>query len=154
MAIWGQPSAAPLLKILIYYVQVSWHNKPTGITEHTDRFHHYHNIFKTTGVCNDFNLPWQHSLFTLPKTYGAPNSLFFINNRLENISKQGAMETIPNAIKALGQMLLMNQWLNKLTASHADFEAHGMLNVSPHKYLFCICFTIRCQFGSCTCHHP
>lgn len=32
-----------------------------------------------------------------------------------------------NRFQALGQMLVSNQWQDKLAAARADFQAHGML---------------------------
>jgi hypothetical protein len=32
-----------------------------------------------------------------------------------------------NHFNAIGQMLLTNQWLDKLAASHVNFTSHGML---------------------------
>ena len=53
----------------------------TSIQAALTKFHHYHDIFQITGVCNmdaGFNLPWQHSLSHYPqliRLFGAPNGL-------------------------------------------------------------------------------
>ncbi|KAG2122561.1 hypothetical protein BD769DRAFT_1629210 [Suillus cothurnatus] len=81
------------------------------------RFHQYHEIFKDTEIVSTFSLPRQHSI----KHY---NTLI----RLLHIKAVKEPWRRSSCYKALGQMLVTNQHLDKLTASRQDFYAHGMLN--------------------------
>ncbi|KIO06313.1 hypothetical protein M404DRAFT_24596 [Pisolithus tinctorius Marx 270] len=65
------------------------------------RFHYYREVFRNAGVVDSFSLPRQHAM----KHYHHLICQF-----------------------ALGQMLLINQRLDKLSAARADFEECGMLN--------------------------
>jgi hypothetical protein len=97
-----------------------------------DRFHHYREIFMTTGVRpNGFNLPRQHSLvhyFKLIRAFGAPNGLCSSITESRHITAIKEPWRRSNRYNALGQMLLTNQRLDKLAASRVDFKARGMLN--------------------------
>jgi hypothetical protein len=93
-------------------------------------FHQEHEIFKETGVHNDFSSPCQHSLSHyrhLIQQFGAPNGV------CSSITESKHKEAVKNPWRRsshnepLGQMLLTNQQLDKLAASHIDFSACGML---------------------------
>ncbi|KAG0701249.1 hypothetical protein DFH29DRAFT_982811 [Suillus ampliporus] len=74
-----------------------------------NRFHQYHKIFKTTGVVLGFSFPHQHSLnhySLMIRLYWRPKRPLFINNGYRS-----------NKYKALGQMLLTNQRLDKIAAA-------------------------------------
>jgi hypothetical protein len=104
-----------------------------------DRFHHYRTIFMTVDIRNNFNLPRQHSLVhyvKLIRAYGAPNGLCSSITESKHIKAIKEPWRRSNRYNALGQMLLTNQRLDKLAASHADFVARGMLNPPPRKYPF------------------
>lgn len=96
-----------------------------------DRYHHYREIFQTSGVRPDgFNLPRQHSLihyYKLIRAFGAPNGLCSSITKSKHIKAIKEPWRRSNHFEALGQMLLTNQRLNKLAAAHADFESRGML---------------------------
>ncbi|KAG2107667.1 uncharacterized protein F5147DRAFT_745903 [Suillus discolor] len=72
------------------------------------RFHTYREIFKMTGVVTTFSLPRQHSMSKHIKAVKEP------------WRRSGRY-------KALGQMLLTNQHLDKLAMSRVDFRFRGML---------------------------
>ncbi|KAI6044325.1 hypothetical protein EDC04DRAFT_2866027 [Pisolithus marmoratus] len=78
------------------------------------QFYEHHEIFKTTGVVVTFSLPQQHSM----KHYRQLIQLFSVPN--------GLCSSITES-KHVKAMLLVNQWLDKLAASHADFKSRGML---------------------------
>ena len=46
-----------------YLVQCDFHDTKSleATQEAPNQFHHYHNIFKDVGICDDFNLPQEHS---------------------------------------------------------------------------------------------
>ncbi|KAH9025348.1 hypothetical protein EDB83DRAFT_2230578 [Lactarius deliciosus] len=94
-------------------------------------FHHYREIFQTCGVRDDgFNLPRQHSLAhykKLIRAYGAPNGLCSSITESKHIKAVKEPWRCSNHFQALYQMLLMNQRLDKLVASHAIFTKCGML---------------------------
>ncbi|KAG2062203.1 hypothetical protein BDR06DRAFT_1027453 [Suillus hirtellus] len=94
------------------------------------RFHHYCQIFETTGTVPHFSLPRQHSMThyaDMIQLFGAPNGLCSSITESKHIKAVKEPWRWSNKHNALGQMLLTNQWLDKLAASHQDFAAHGML---------------------------
>lgn len=94
------------------------------------RFHHERTIFITTGVREDFLLPRQHSLIhyrRLIQQFGAPNGLCSSITESKHIKAVKEPWRRSSRNHALGQMLLTNQRLDKLTAVRVDFEARGML---------------------------
>ncbi|KAG2151076.1 uncharacterized protein EDB93DRAFT_1240140 [Suillus bovinus] len=84
------------------------------IQEALDRFHHYREIFESTGVVFTFSLPRQHSC----SHYVLLIQLFAVKEPWRRSSRY----------KALGQMLVTNQRLDKLAAARIDFKNRGMLN--------------------------
>ena len=94
-----------------------------------DQFHQYCTIFIKYGICDDFNIPWQHFLHHYPalvRAYGAPDGLCSSITESKHIKAVKKPWWCSSYYKALGQMLLTNQQLNKLTASHVDFAYRGM----------------------------
>jgi hypothetical protein len=106
-----------------------------------NRFHHYRNIFQECGVRTaGFNLPRQHSMihyFKFIREFGAPNGLCSSITELKHIKAIKEPWRRSSRFKALGQMLLTNQRLDKLAASRADFISRGMLPA--------ICTSNNCQ---------
>lgn len=95
------------------------------------RFHHYREIFRTTGVRDDFNLPRQHSLIhylKLIRAFGAPNGLCSSITESKHIKAVKEPWRRSSRFNALSQMLLTNQRLDKLAAARVDFANRGMLN--------------------------
>jgi hypothetical protein len=97
-----------------------------------DRYHCYRTIFEQVGVHPDgFALPRQHSLvhyFSLVRAFGAPNGLCSSITELKHIKAVKEPWRRFNHYKALGQMLLTNQRLDKLAAARVDFTHRGMLD--------------------------
>ncbi|KIK75247.1 hypothetical protein PAXRUDRAFT_83720, partial [Paxillus rubicundulus Ve08.2h10] len=90
----------------------------------------YREVFKTTGMRFDFALPRQHSLCHYIhhiRSFGAPNGLCSSITESKHIKAVKELWQRSNHFEALGQMLLTNQCLDKLTAARVDFESHGML---------------------------
>ncbi len=49
----------------------------TQVRETIQRFHHFHEAFKLSGVCDNFSLPQQHAIVHYPNhimEFGAPKS--------------------------------------------------------------------------------
>lgn len=96
-----------------------------------ERLHHYRTIFEECGVrATGFNLPRQHSLrhwIKLIRAFGAPNGLCSSITESKHIKAIKEPWRRSNRFKALGQMLLTNQRLDKLAASRVDFTSRGML---------------------------
>ncbi|KAG2035207.1 hypothetical protein BDR03DRAFT_983812 [Suillus americanus] len=93
-----------------------------------DCFHQYREVFKTTGVRLTFSLPHQHSLqhyARMIRLFGAPNSLCSSITESKHIKAVKEPWCHSSRYKALGQMLLTNQRLDKIAAAHSDFEARG-----------------------------
>ncbi len=94
------------------------------------RFHHHREIFCTSGIRTDFNLPWQHSLIhyvKLIRAYGAPNGLCSSITESKHIKAIKELWWRSSHFEALSQMLLTNQHLDKLAAAQIDFADRGML---------------------------
>ena len=94
------------------------------------RFHHYREIFRTTGVRDDFNLPRQHSLIhylKLIRAFRAPNGLCSSITESKHIKAVKEPWRRSSRFNALSQMLLTNQRLDKLAAARVDFANRGML---------------------------
>ncbi|KAH0834698.1 hypothetical protein J3R83DRAFT_10225 [Lanmaoa asiatica] len=94
------------------------------------RFHQYHEVFKNAGVVQSFSLPRQHSLshyFELIKQFGAPNGLCSSITESKHIKAVKMPYRRSSHHQALGQMLVINQRLDKLTSAQVDFQARGML---------------------------
>lgn len=96
-----------------------------------ERFHKYRTIFETTGVrLEGFALPRQHSMVhyhALIRAFGAPNGVCSSITESKHIKAVKEPYRRSNRWKALGQMLMTNQRLDKLAACRVDFEARGML---------------------------
>jgi hypothetical protein len=93
-------------------------------------FHHYREIFVTTGVRDGFGLPRQHSMdhyLSLIRAFGSPNGLCSSITESKHIKAVKEPWRRSNHYNALGQMLLTNQRLDKLAALRVDFTRRGML---------------------------
>ncbi|KIM51190.1 hypothetical protein SCLCIDRAFT_33649 [Scleroderma citrinum Foug A] len=91
-------------------------------------FHSYHEIFRD--VIATFSLPQQHSMKHYPHLicqFGAPNGLCSSITESKHIKAVKQPYRHTNRFQALGQMLVINQRLDKFAATHADFERRGML---------------------------
>ena len=94
-------------------------------------FHQEREVFKETGVRDDFSLPRQHSITHyrfLIQQFGAPNGLCSSITESKHIKAVKEPWRRSSRNQPLGQMLLTNQRLDKLAASHVDFTARGKLN--------------------------
>ena len=78
-----------------------------------------------------YSLPRQHSLVHYPlliREFGAPNGLCSSITESKHIKAVKEPWRRSSRYKALGQMLLTNQRLDKLAAIHVNFQARGMLS--------------------------
>lgn len=94
------------------------------------RFHRYREVFKNVGAARSLSLPRQHSLthyFELIKQFGAPNGLCSSITESKHIKAVKMPYRRSSHHQALGQMLVINQRLDKLTSARVDFQARGML---------------------------
>ncbi|KAI0640437.1 hypothetical protein C8Q79DRAFT_452272 [Trametes meyenii] len=96
------------------------------------RFNSHRQIFKTTGVRPDgFSLPRQHSIehyLQHIRNFGAPNGLCSSMTEAKHIKAVKEPWRRSNRYEALGQMLLTNQRLEKLSDARIDFTARGMMS--------------------------
>lgn len=111
------------------------------LKEALSRFHHYRTIFQDCGVqTNSFNLPCQHFLIhymALIRAFGAPNGLCSSITESKHIKAVKQPWRRSNRYKALSQMLLINERLDKIATCHADFTSRGIINApSPGKSLY------------------
>ena len=94
------------------------------------RFHRFHTIFMNTGAAQSLSLPHQHShthYFKLIKLFGAPNGLCSSITESKHIKAVKMPYQRSSHHQALGQMLVINQRLNKLKAARIKFQSRGML---------------------------
>ena len=94
------------------------------------QFYRHHEIFKTAGVVTTFSFPQQHSMKhykQLIRWFGAPNGLCSSITKSKHVKAVKRPYQHTNKYQALGQMLIINQHLDKLAVSCIDFEHQGML---------------------------
>ena len=95
-------------------------------------FYRLREVFRTTGVQpNGFSLPWQHSLSHychLIEEFGAPGGVCSSITESQHITAIKKPWCRSSHYKALGQMLVTNQRLDKLVAARVDFVNRGMLD--------------------------
>ncbi|KAK0439300.1 uncharacterized protein EV420DRAFT_1623207 [Desarmillaria tabescens] len=94
------------------------------------RYHHYHEAFKVSGVQEDFSLPCQHAIIHYPShimEFGAPNGLCSSITESRHITAVKKPWQQSNRYDALSQMLLTNQRLDKLSALHTDLVQRGLV---------------------------
>ena len=100
-----------------------------------NRYHTHRKIFQECGIrTNGFNLPRQHSLvhyIQLIRAFGAPNGICSSITESKHIKAVKEPWRRSNRFNALGQMLLTNQRLDKLAATHVNFTHRGMLQGTP-----------------------
>ena len=94
-------------------------------------FYQLHEVFRTSGVRRTgFSLPRQHALFHYRRQiedFGAPGGLCSSITESRHITAVKKPWRRSNRYNALGQMLQVNQRLDKLAAMRSDFVARGML---------------------------
>ncbi|KAG1750512.1 uncharacterized protein EDB91DRAFT_1235038 [Suillus paluster] len=108
-----------------------------SLAEIKQALHHFHEareIFRDSGVRpKGFALPRQHLMvhyIRLIQEFGAPNGLCSSITESRHITAVKKPWCRSNRYDALGQMLLTNQHLDKLTAAYVDFVARGLLPAS------------------------
>ncbi|KAG1890562.1 uncharacterized protein F5891DRAFT_1131665 [Suillus fuscotomentosus] len=130
------PEMVLTLQALIDFVYIARRNiidsnSLNVLDDALERFHRYREMFKTSGVRpNGFNLPRQHSLIhyhKLIQSFGTPNRLCSSITESKHIKAVKEPWRRSSRFEALNQMLLTNQRLDKLAASHIDFASRGML---------------------------
>ena len=112
-----------------------WHNIITeddilAINNAVTKFHVERSIFDDVRP-DGYSLPCQHSLvhYTfLIQEFGAPNGLCSSITESKHIKAIKEPWQRSSHYEALGQMLVMNQHLDKLAAARVDFQACGMLD--------------------------
>ncbi|KAH9485917.1 hypothetical protein JR316_0002834 [Psilocybe cubensis] len=102
------------------------------------RFHHHREIFRDLNIRPEgFSLPRQHSLThypTLIRLFGAPNGLCSSITENKHIKAVKKPYRRSSRYKALGQMLVTNQRIDKLLAARVFFTSHSMLNSVPEPF--------------------
>ncbi len=101
-----------------------------SISEAVDRFRHHRQIFITTGVRDDFNLPRQHAMIHYVQhiiEFGVPNGLCSSITESRHITAVKKPWRRSNRYQALSQMLLTNQRLDKLNALCSELVQHGLI---------------------------
>jgi hypothetical protein len=116
-----------------YLVRHSALNKTTlkEIDNAVSLFHAECVVFEEVGVwANGISMPHRHSILHyrhLTQNSGASNGLCLSITESKHIKVVKEPWRWSNHFNALGQMLLTNQQLDKLTSTHVNFVAWGML---------------------------
>ncbi|KAJ7346269.1 hypothetical protein DFH08DRAFT_701453 [Mycena albidolilacea] len=95
------------------------------------RFHDHREIFRATSRPDGFSLPRQHSITHYPsliRNFGAPNGLCSSITESKHIKAVKRPYRRTNHYKPLGQILLINQRLDKIVTARVDFASRGMLD--------------------------
>ncbi|EMD36485.1 hypothetical protein CERSUDRAFT_95785 [Gelatoporia subvermispora B] len=104
------------------------------------RFHKYRTIFQTAGVRpSGFALPRQHSMvhyYDMIKLFGAPNGICTSITESKHIDAVKVPWRRSSKYKAMGQMLKINQCVDKLAACRVDFKKRGMLEEPLLTYIY------------------
>jgi len=129
----GMVCALSVFLDFYYLVRRSVLNEETldAIDAAVDRFHQERTVFITTGVRIHLSLPHQHAMVhyqELIKLFGAPNGLCSSITESKHIRAVKEPWWHSNKFNALGQMLVMNQRLDKLATAQRWFTEHGMLD--------------------------
>jgi len=102
----------------------------TAIEDALARFHSYREVFLEARIIATFSLPRQHAMKHYPyliRQFGASNGLCSSITESKHIKAVKRPYRRTNRFQALGQMLVINQRLDKFAAARADFEKRGML---------------------------
>jgi hypothetical protein len=95
------------------------------------RFHANRVIFEDLGIRDNFSLPRQHSVKhfrLLIQMFGAPNGLCSSITESKHIKAVKEPYRRSNHFEALGQMLIINQRIDKLTAFRVNLTARSLLD--------------------------
>ncbi|KAI0077695.1 hypothetical protein K474DRAFT_1642965 [Panus rudis PR-1116 ss-1] len=99
---------------------------------HLQEYHQHRKVFLDTGVRTEFDsLPRQHALKHYVdhiRNFGALNGLSTSITESKHIKAIKEPWRRSSRWEALGQMLVINQRLDKLAAAAVDFKARGMLD--------------------------
>ena len=93
----------------------------TAIEDALTCFHSYREVFWNAQVVATFSLPWQHSMKHYPYLiwqFSAPNGLCSSITESKHIKAVKQPYRHTNCFQALGQMLVINQRLDKFAAEH------------------------------------
>lgn len=123
-----------------YIVRQSVFNANTlrSLNSALKRFHHYRTVFQETGVREPgprgFCLPRQHAMkhyHDMIPEFGAPNGLCTSITESKHIKAvKRPYRCTSHSETALGEMLVINQRLDKLAAARIDFKQREMLKGS------------------------
>lgn len=141
-----------MVRALAAFMEFCYHVRRSVIDEddlvkidgYVAMFHHEREIFRAVGVRNDevradgtridaFSLPRQHALSHyrhLIQEFGAPNGLCSSITESKHIKAVKEPWRRSSRFEALGQMLVINERLDKLAATRVDFRIRGMLDSS------------------------
>ncbi|KAJ3804333.1 hypothetical protein F5876DRAFT_83350 [Lentinula aff. lateritia] len=109
-----------------------------AIKSSLEAFHHYREIFKASNVRKHFSLPRMHSMIHYPFTimdFASPNGLCTSITESRHITAVKKPWRRSNRYKALSQILLTNQRLDKLTVLRSALvDQHLLLPKSQHQH--------------------
>ena len=136
------PAMVHTFRAFLNFCYYAWRNSLNesaleSLQDALDCFQRDRCIFQESGVrdCGPkgFLLPRQHAMNHyrhLIQEFGAPNGLCSSITESKHIKAVKKPWRRANHFKALGQMLVTNQHLDKLAAMQVDFETHHMLEGS------------------------
>ncbi|KAI6147387.1 hypothetical protein BKA82DRAFT_35341, partial [Pisolithus tinctorius] len=108
-----------------YLIHIHGKTQAEKVLDEIDQwcFHLYRKVFWSAGVVDTFSLPRQHAMkhyYHLICQFSTPNSLCSSITESKHIKAIKRPYRCTNCFQALGQMLLINQRLDKLIAIDAD----------------------------------
>lgn len=102
------------------------------IRDALQNFHHFRQIFISTGVRQTISLPRQHAMVHYHdriRLFGSPNGLCSSITESKHIKAVKEPYYRSNHLNPMGQMILTNQRLASLAAARCEFARRGMLGI-------------------------
>jgi hypothetical protein len=101
------------------------------LDQHVADFHKHRQVFIEAGLRSNFNLPRQHSIIHYApriRDFAAPNGLCSSITESKHIRAVKDPYRRTNHYKEMGQMLIINQRMDKMNSAFTDFACRGMLD--------------------------
>jgi hypothetical protein len=101
------------------------------LDQHVADFHKHRQIFIEAGLRTNFSLPRQHSIIHYApriRDFAAPNGLCSSITESKHIRAVKDPYRRTNRYKEMGQMLVINQRMDKMDSAFTDFASRGMMD--------------------------
>ena len=140
-----------------------WHSQidESVLDQIDDAVNHFHwecHIFIELGIWDNFLLPCQYAIVhyhLMIQLFGAPNGLCLSITESKHIKAVKQPYRCSSWNNPLGEMILTNQWNDKLATAQVDFESYGMLMLMCWHSAGCVLnktnTSARCCINACKC---